>query len=316
MADDRRSSKGILKGPNLKEYTQLSCKPSAAPELIPKRFKMPEVPKYDRTSDPREHITTYSMAVKGNDLAPHEIESVFLKQFGETHMRGALTWYSLLPEDSIDSFEMLADSFIKAHVGARKKERMSLLAIPNEWAAETLTKRLNLRSLDSSRKLKESLLEFQATTWENVHNRYKSKIRIKDEQVGSTSSAKGRKEIREKSKDDYDADKRTLRDRFLPYERTKGCGRNFREANKLSLTEGPIMRNPNLWCEYHGTNGHRTGDCRHLWEEVATLLKNDHLREFLSDRSKNNYGSNRDNAEPSKAREEPAPNDQNDLRGE
>ncbi|XP_070045842.1 uncharacterized protein [Nicotiana tomentosiformis] len=48
-----------------------------------------------------------------------------------------------------------------------------------------------------------------------------------------------------------------------------------------------------------------TGDCRHLWEEVATLLKNSHLREFLSDRAKNNYGRNRDNAEPSKAGEDP-----------
>ncbi|XP_019253859.1 PREDICTED: uncharacterized protein LOC109232547 [Nicotiana attenuata] len=67
----------------------------------------------------------------------------------------------------------------------------------------------------------------------------------------------------------------------------------------------PSQRNPNLWCEYHGTNGHRTGDCRHLHEEVETLQKNGHLRELLSDRAKNNYDCNCDNAEPSKAREDP-----------
>ncbi|XP_070036456.1 uncharacterized protein [Nicotiana tomentosiformis] len=38
---------------------------------------------------------------------------------------------------------------------------------------------------------------------------------------------------------------------------------------------------------------------------MAILLKNGHLREFLSDRAKNNYGRNRDNAEPSKARYDP-----------
>ncbi|XP_070050433.1 uncharacterized protein [Nicotiana tomentosiformis] len=65
------------------------------------------------------------------------------------------------------------------------------------------------------------------------------------------------------------------------------------------------QRDPNLWYEYHGTNGHQTGDCGQLWEEVATLLKNNHLREFLSDRAKNNYGRNKDNVEPSKAGEEP-----------
>ncbi|XP_075082235.1 uncharacterized protein LOC142166794 [Nicotiana tabacum] len=51
-------------------------------------------------------------------------------------------------------------------------------------------------------------------------------------------------------------------------------------------------------------NGHRTGDCQYLHEEVATLLKNGHLREFLSDQAKNNYGHNLDNTEPSKAGED------------
>ncbi|XP_070047321.1 uncharacterized protein [Nicotiana tomentosiformis] len=62
---------------------------------------------------------------------------------------------------------------------------------------------------------------------------------------------------------------------------------------------------PNLLCEYHGTNGHRTGDCRYLREEVATLLKNDHLREFLSDRANKNYGRSRDNTEPLNIGEDP-----------
>ena len=42
-------------------------------------------------------------------------------------------------------------------------------------------------------------------------------------------------------------------------------------------------------CEYHGTHGHRTEDCRQLREEVARLLKNGHLRELLSERAKNHY---------------------------
>ncbi|XP_059290858.1 uncharacterized protein LOC132044382 [Lycium ferocissimum] len=42
-------------------------------------------------------------------------------------------------------------------------------------------------------------------------------------------------------------------------------------------------------CEYHGTHGHRIEDCRQLREEVAWLLKNGHLREFLSDRGNGHY---------------------------
>ncbi|XP_070039470.1 uncharacterized protein [Nicotiana tomentosiformis] len=50
---------------------------------------------------------------------------------------------------------------------------------------------------------------------------------------------------------------------------------------------------------------HRTRDCRHLHEEVKTLLKNSRLKEFLSDRAKNNSGHNWDNAKSSKAGEDP-----------
>ncbi|XP_016500679.2 uncharacterized protein LOC107819112 [Nicotiana tabacum] len=64
-------------------------------------------------------------------------------------------------------------------------------------------------------------------------------------------------------------------------------------------------RDPNLWCKYHGTHGHKIGDCRHLREEVEKLLKNGHIREFLSERAKNNYGRRRVNAEPSKKGEDP-----------
>ncbi|XP_070057661.1 uncharacterized protein [Nicotiana tomentosiformis] len=78
--------------------------------------------------------------------------------------------------------------------------------------------------------------------------------------------------------------------------------RNIKEARfPRPMRSDSNQRDPNLWCEYHETNNHRIGDCRHLGEKVATLMKNNHLREFLSDRAKNNYGCNRDNAEPSKA---------------
>ncbi|XP_059294499.1 uncharacterized protein LOC132047476 [Lycium ferocissimum] len=57
------------------------------------------------------------------------------------------------------------------------------------------------------------------------------------------------------------------------------------------LRSDPAQRDPNVVCEYHGTHGHRTEDYRQLRDEVARLLKNRHLREFLSDRPKGNYKS-------------------------
>ncbi|XP_019262872.1 PREDICTED: uncharacterized protein LOC109240663 [Nicotiana attenuata] len=80
--------------------------------------------------------------------------------------------------------------------------------------------------------------------------------------------------------------------------------------NKRSLQDKEILgsrdsHTQTVTCEYHWNNGHPTGDCRHLREEVVTLLKNDHLIEFLRYGSKNNYGRNRDNTKPSKIGEDP-----------
>ncbi|XP_070035197.1 uncharacterized protein [Nicotiana tomentosiformis] len=81
---------------------------------------MPEIPKYNGTTEPNEHVTSYTFAIKGNGLEDNEIESVLLKKFRETLSKGAMIWYHNLPPNSIDSFSMLADSFVKEHAGARK----------------------------------------------------------------------------------------------------------------------------------------------------------------------------------------------------
>ncbi|XP_070049009.1 uncharacterized protein [Nicotiana tomentosiformis] len=113
----------VIKGVDIDKYSQQPWKPSATPLPIPKKFKMPDIPKYDRMTDPRDHVTAFTAGVKGNDLTKQEIESVLVKKFGETLTKGALTWYSLLPKNSIDSFAELADLFIKAHSGAQKVEK-------------------------------------------------------------------------------------------------------------------------------------------------------------------------------------------------
>nr|XP_009600647.1 uncharacterized protein LOC104096060 [Nicotiana tomentosiformis] len=252
------------------------------------------------------------MAVKGNDLAQHEIESVLLKKFGKTLTKGTLTWYSLLPEHSINSFEMLADSFIKAHAGDKKVQARKARIAQGEFQL--------LREFDRDK------------NWD----------KFKDDFDADRRSSKGRFLPYERAKR-HDSKGFRSSDRFAPDRRTdRGCNnqslqekevsgtrdssypklsyyninisvvelaskmRNIEEAQfSRPIRTDPNQRDPKLRCEYHGTRGHRTGDCRHLREEVATLLKNDHLFEFLSDWAKNNYSLNRDNAEPSQIGEGP-----------
>ncbi|XP_070015783.1 uncharacterized protein [Nicotiana sylvestris] len=156
------------------------------------------------------HVSALTTGVKGNDLTIQEIESFLVKKFGETLAKGALTWYSLLPENSINSFAELADSFIKAHLGAQKvekimenifkikqgdsellrefmdrfqRERMTLPRVPDNWAAMDFASNLNEKRLEATRRLKESLREFPATTRNDVYNRYITKLRIEEDTI-------------------------------------------------------------------------------------------------------------------------------------
>ncbi|XP_070022187.1 uncharacterized protein [Nicotiana sylvestris] len=113
----------VIKEIDMDKYSQQLWKPNASPVPILKKFKMPDIPKYDGITDPRDHVIAFTTGVKGNDLTKQEIELVLVKKFGETLTKGALTWYSLLPKNSINSFTELTDLFIKMHSGAQKVEK-------------------------------------------------------------------------------------------------------------------------------------------------------------------------------------------------
>lgn len=69
----------VARGADMKKYAKLSFNPSAAPALIPKRFKIPYAPRCDGTADPHEHMAAYMIGINGNDLQQDNIESAMLK---------------------------------------------------------------------------------------------------------------------------------------------------------------------------------------------------------------------------------------------
>nr|XP_009784511.1 PREDICTED: uncharacterized protein LOC104232932 [Nicotiana sylvestris]XP_016514349.1 PREDICTED: uncharacterized protein LOC107831134 [Nicotiana tabacum] len=176
----------VLKGLDAKKFIQKPFPPSAAPKPIPKKIRMPDIPKYNRITDPNEHIISYTCGIKGNDLNDNEIESVLLKIFGETFSKGVFIWYHNLPPNSINSFAMLADAFVKAHVGTIKvatrkldvfkirqrndeilrefvsrfqMERMELPPVSDDWEIQAFMQGLNDRSSIASRQLKHNPIE-------------------------------------------------------------------------------------------------------------------------------------------------------------
>ncbi|XP_070005958.1 uncharacterized protein [Nicotiana sylvestris] len=173
---------------------------------------MPEILKYNGTTYPNEHVTSYTCAIKVNDLENDKIESMLLKKFRETLSKGAMIWYHNLPHNCIDSLAMLVDSFVKAHTGAikvatrksdlfkvRQKdsemlrefvsrfqiEQMDLPPVTDDWAVQAFTQGVNERSSIASQQLKQNLIEYPAVTWSDVHNRNQLNIRVEDDKLGA-----------------------------------------------------------------------------------------------------------------------------------
>lgn len=73
----------VIKGIDINRYSQQTCKPSASPLSIPKKFKMPTNLKYDGTLDLHDHVD-YMTRINGNDLTKEKIEFVLIKKFTET----------------------------------------------------------------------------------------------------------------------------------------------------------------------------------------------------------------------------------------
>ncbi|XP_060182307.1 uncharacterized protein LOC132611971 [Lycium barbarum] len=246
----------VLKGLDSKKFVQMPFPPSAAPMKIPKRFRMPDIPKYNGTTDPNEHVTAYTCAIKGNDLVDDERESVLLKKFGETLSKGAMIWYHNLPEHSIDSFGMLVDAFVKAHTEAIKVEtrksdlfnvkqrddetlrefvarfqieRMDLPPVTDDWVVQAFTQGLNSRSSITYMELKQNLIEYPAIAWANVHNRYQSKITVEDNKILRAASVSWHSDKgSDHSRRVIDRDSRSSYDRYQPYPLDRrGNGRNI-----------------------------------------------------------------------------------------
>ncbi|XP_019223470.1 PREDICTED: uncharacterized protein LOC109205245 [Nicotiana attenuata] len=171
---------------------------------------------------------------------------------------------------------------------------------------QALTQGLNERSSAASRQLKENLIEYPVLTWSDIHNRYQSKIRVEDDQLGAPSGSgyPSRLLVKEPNPNKeryqpYTKDRRNSPRHNPPHDdRSMNRGQNPRglinRTGKIRdakwprpVQSDPSQRSYDLVCEFHNAHGHRTEDCRQLREEVARLLDNGHLREFLSDRAKN-----------------------------
>ncbi|XP_070035006.1 uncharacterized protein [Nicotiana tomentosiformis] len=169
------------------------------------------------------------------------------------------------------------------------------------------TSNLNEKSLEAMRRLKESLREFPAITWNDVYNRYNTNLRIEEDTVTQSrvyerpSSRRSESEKRfRKGRDargsNFDTDTR-IRDYSFNVNTSelvavlRSMGDKVRWPKEMK--SNPSKRNPDFWCEFYNDHGHKTADCRLLQGEVEHLLKQGYLTDLFSEKGKQSYMKNR-----------------------
>lgn len=127
---------------------------------------MPNISKYDGATNFGDHVIAYTIEIEGNDLTKSEIESMFVKKFGETLKIEHEPGITYFPKTQLALFHNLSKSLLRCTSEHRKltiewklssksrketisysenslidfRERMLLPQIPNNWITIAFTK--------------------------------------------------------------------------------------------------------------------------------------------------------------------------------
>ncbi|XP_070014613.1 uncharacterized protein [Nicotiana sylvestris] len=85
-----------------------------------------------------------------------------------------------------------------------QRERMMLPRVPENWSAMAFASNLNEKSSEATRQLKESLREFPATTWNDVYNRYNTKLKIEEYTISQSQKEEKVSSRRAETKKSFD----------------------------------------------------------------------------------------------------------------
>ncbi|KAL0448337.1 UNVERIFIED_CONTAM: hypothetical protein Slati_1390100 [Sesamum latifolium] len=97
-------------------------------EVVDHNFRFPDLPKYDGTKDPQEHVAAFELVMNLYE----QTDSINSMLFVTTLTGKAQEWFMNLPSSSIESFEQLVQKFAFHFASKRKAKRSARTCLPSD----------------------------------------------------------------------------------------------------------------------------------------------------------------------------------------
>ncbi|XP_015966297.1 uncharacterized protein LOC107490043 [Arachis duranensis] len=289
---------------------------------VPRNFQSPDMNLYDRTTDPKHHLSNFKSRMYLADAS----DATRCKALPTTLLKAAMKWFDSLPPRSVTSFEDLSRKFlIRFSIQKDKvKHAPSLLGVKQE-VEEPLCdymERFNKACLEIqdlpteavimglvnglregpfaqsiSKRHPTSLSDVQERAEKYVNMEEHAKVREPNWRQGPPHSAK-EKEREPKKKEEVGPNRPRRYHSYTPLK--VSLVDVYREiCNTERLPPPRPIKNKKGgshgdYCEYHKMYGHSTNDCYDLKNVIERLAREGRLDKYLMERSENSGKRKRD----------------------
>ncbi|KAL2241784.1 UNVERIFIED_CONTAM: Retrovirus-related Pol polyprotein from transposon opus [Sesamum indicum] len=281
-------------------------------EMVNPSFRMPDLPKYDGTRDPQEHLAAFDMVMN----LYGQSSSIVAKLFVTTLTGKAQEWFTNLPPGSIDSYEQLAQKFAFHFASKRKQKRSathlftirqeeneSLKSFMGRFNNETLEVqdlRIDMMTSILIHGLKKGVFasalardppidteQLMAVAQKYIDEEEMNAMKDEEWRITSERAREGRysrgRDRRPKNEKEKEPPYQSKYSKYTPLNMTRAKALMMVEKDNVLIWPKhtritPAKRYSNKYCRFHREKGHDTEECYQLKDEIERLVRQGYFR--------------------------------------